>query len=243
MKAKCLPAFLFVWESCGNAYAATQQTGSDNGVWWQSSAFWTAIFTLALTISTILLWWQTKRLAEGAEDQSCKMAASIEEMRRSADAATETAKSTPVLERAYVFLDNRIRFQRPVTWRDAEAPTICDFDVWLINHGKTAAIITKFIEMHRYCHDTSPELPEAITIPKGEVIGPGFQWQIPAHHYRVLNREWFSALNGDGFILFAGRVTYLDIFGVEHETGWCWEFNFELDRFVMSTNSSLNYQT
>lgn len=210
-----------------------------------SAAFWTAIFTLALTISTILLWWQTRRLAEGAEDQSRKMAASIEEMRRSADAATETAKSTPVLERAYVFLDNRIRFQRPVSWSNAETPTICPFNAWLINHGKTPAVITKFIEMHRYWPNANPELPRVQTeIPRGEVIGPNLQWEIPTpQHYRILNPEWTAANKGDGFILFAGRINYLDIFGVEHETGWCWEFNFELDRFVMSINSSLNYQT
>lgn len=37
--------------------------------WWPSSEGWTALFTAALTGSTVALWIQTKRLAKGAEDQ------------------------------------------------------------------------------------------------------------------------------------------------------------------------------
>ncbi|MGA7713170.1 MAG: hypothetical protein WCA81_14795 [Rhizomicrobium sp.] len=43
-----------------------------------SAAFWTAIFTGILTWSTIGLWRQTERLAEGAKDQSDKMRESID---------------------------------------------------------------------------------------------------------------------------------------------------------------------
>jgi hypothetical protein len=175
VKAKCLPVLLFIGPANSSAYAAAQHAGQQDTVWSyllgcvSSSAFWTAIFTLALTISTALLWWQTKRLAEGAEDQSRKMAASIDEMRRSADAATETAKAVPVLERAYVFLDNRIRFQRPTTWSAADTQTSTPFSAWLINYGKTPAVITQFIEMHRFWPHANPEIPDVeVRIPRGE---------------------------------------------------------------------------
>lgn|GEM_PF-6661083 len=70
--------------------------------WWWTSEFWTAAFTGLLTLSTALLWWQTKRLAEGAEDQSKKMVESLKEMRRSAKAATKAAE---VAERTLVAQD------------------------------------------------------------------------------------------------------------------------------------------
>jgi len=78
--------FLFVGPAHHSADAAAQQTDQDNLPWWDSAAAWTAIFTCILTASTIGLWGQTKRLAEGAADQSKQMAKSLALAQREYDA-------------------------------------------------------------------------------------------------------------------------------------------------------------
>jgi len=78
--------FLLVGPAHNGADAAAQQTGQDNPPWWDSAAAWTAIFTCVLTASTIGLWLQTRRLAEGADDQASKMRESLELAQREYDA-------------------------------------------------------------------------------------------------------------------------------------------------------------
>lgn len=71
--------------------------------WWRStvcdvklSDFLIGFFTLVLAVSTIGLWWQTERLAEGADDQSDKMAASITEATRAATAMEGVSASLKI---------------------------------------------------------------------------------------------------------------------------------------------------
>jgi hypothetical protein len=52
-----------------------------------------ALFTIVLAISTILLWRETERLAEGADDQAEKMRQSIREQRRTAFASIVAARA------------------------------------------------------------------------------------------------------------------------------------------------------
>ena len=85
-------------------YEASSQE-PDNLPWWKSSAVWTAIFTGVLTLSTIGLWLQTKRLAEGADDQSGKMERSIAAAQTSADAAQLQAKAMIASVRAALHLE------------------------------------------------------------------------------------------------------------------------------------------
>jgi len=55
--------------------------------------YFLVLFTLALAISTFLLWRETERLAEGAGDQSEKMRQSIREQRRAVFASIVSAKA------------------------------------------------------------------------------------------------------------------------------------------------------
>ncbi len=70
---------------------------------------WTALFTAALTVSTVLLWRATKRLAAGAEAQADDNKAAIAAAQRSADAASkqvELSRTAMVaIERAFVFCE------------------------------------------------------------------------------------------------------------------------------------------
>jgi hypothetical protein len=62
--------FLFVGPVEHGSVQGASNTPQGHLPWWDSAAFWTACFTFFLTISTGLLWWQTKRLAKGAEEQA-----------------------------------------------------------------------------------------------------------------------------------------------------------------------------
>jgi hypothetical protein len=53
---------------------------------------WVAIFTLALTISTVLMWLETRRLAAGGEDQHGTLKRSVKAARMAALAALKSAK-------------------------------------------------------------------------------------------------------------------------------------------------------
>lgn len=63
---------------------ATYYTPPEIGNWWRKFAcditgadYTLALFTVILALSTIGLWWQTERLAKGADDQSQKMVRAI----------------------------------------------------------------------------------------------------------------------------------------------------------------------
>lgn len=63
-----------------NGYPDADQVASDENPWrWLISAgFWSAAFAGVLTVFNVGLWRQTKRLAEGADEQSRKMTEAIE---------------------------------------------------------------------------------------------------------------------------------------------------------------------
>ncbi len=61
---------LFVGPANQSAHQAAQQAGDQYAPWWQYSGTWIAFFTLVLTVSTALLWWQTRGLAKVGRDQT-----------------------------------------------------------------------------------------------------------------------------------------------------------------------------
>jgi hypothetical protein len=64
--------------------------------------FLDGLFTAALTGSTALLWRETRRLAEGADDQAAKMAASIAVAEKAANAAQLSANTAISVELPYL---------------------------------------------------------------------------------------------------------------------------------------------
>jgi hypothetical protein len=87
----------------------SSQINSQESFWQQTRrdpvalyTFWLAIFTFGLTVSTVLLWYQTKRLAEGAEGQSDELRKSVAAAQRSAEAASLSAQAAVAAETARV---------------------------------------------------------------------------------------------------------------------------------------------
>jgi len=83
-------------EHTESRYYPAQQKEDWGRKYWcdvNASDYFLVLFTLALAVSTFLLWRETERLAEGAGDQSEKMRQSIREQRRSAFAALISAQA------------------------------------------------------------------------------------------------------------------------------------------------------
>jgi len=72
----------------------TKADGTDNQFypWWEYSGAWVALFTIALTVSTVGLWWVTRRTLRHAETDSERQASDMKESlsiaKQAADAAT-----------------------------------------------------------------------------------------------------------------------------------------------------------
>jgi hypothetical protein len=84
-------------------------------------------------------------------------------------------------------------------------------------------------------------VPTRSPIPAGFVIGAGRisdPWPVAKAISRI---EWNEAKGGAAYILLTGRIFYKTIFGGAGETGFCFEYNWERESFVMSPNDKLNY--
>lgn len=126
--------FLFIGPAKGSPACGTSNTPQCDLPWWDSAAFWTAAFTFFLTVSTGLLWWQTRRLAEGAETQAKDIKAQILATERLAEAARKSADvaelSLVALERPYMFIKSGVFLGKN---------KCIPFSV--VNHGKTPGVI------------------------------------------------------------------------------------------------------
>ena len=98
-----------------------------------SASFWTAVFTGALTLSTVLLWRATKRLSEGAETQA-------EDTRKSLAIAKQSADAAVAAQRPWLFIETKIL--SPLTFTE-EGPSIkLGFEIH--NVGNTPATHVQF---------------------------------------------------------------------------------------------------
>ena len=185
------------------------------------AAYWTATFTAALTLSTILLWLATNRLARGAEEQAKDMKASVAAAEKSAAAASTAAQALPKLERSYlVFVTpGALHVTRP--GYPVMSTKVGEITPMLENYGKTPAIPKRYrcgILIHKGIPtpailDTLPIL--AIT--RAAIrAGGGFEEKIPVEH------TW-AALNVDHSQTYLiGVLEYEDVFGGQHETCFCY---------------------
>ena len=105
--------FLFIGPTDTRPNSTAHCTENCEVPWYISATAWTCLFTFVLTVSTVLMWWETRKLAQGADDQSAKMADSIAAAKKSADAANLHARI--ILEQMQPFIvmtGRRIEFQR-----------------------------------------------------------------------------------------------------------------------------------
>lgn len=193
--------------------------------WITSAAFWTAIFTGALTWYNTRLWRETKRLAEGAEIQS-------QQLERSIAAAELNAK-------------NILRTTRPrIVWEDFKIvpfegavpppevlPEMRPGDYLksirgtVVNQG-TARAFAKQGRMNSHIGDAIGPLVPSDDL-KAEVfgsfeVGPDTREEFPLPiHSVILSEEWER---GKGKLFLWGWIRYGDIHGIIRRAGFAYEY-------------------
>jgi hypothetical protein len=169
-------------------------------------------------------------------------------LRQTVLATREAAGALPAIERAYLFLFEEIG-QTVTDNRTADTPFgegeyTFSLEYAFHNYGKTPAIIEGLAASIRYFSAQPTEYPDAIAaIPIGFLVGADAGsrgWDVSK---RIGEYHYDLAREGDGYILFTGRVSYCDILKRTWETGFCLEYNWERKRFVVSPNRHLNYRT
>lgn len=151
----------------------------------------------------------------------------------------------PKIQRAYVFVEVKLE-ERLVGTTNELAESKVSVYIW--NHGKTPAVLTKL----RGYTTVLPETPQELIhfkgnereLPPGLVIA-GSGYRIEQFTCRLSTDNLGDIERGDSVLYCAGRVEYEDVMGIHRETGFCWQYRplSALRDFTISPNTKLNYRT
>lgn len=194
-----------------------QEPGSE---WRSSPEIWIAVFTGLLWVTTIALAAYTARLWS---------------------ATNKSAEMLPKLERAYVFGKVEVVGSIKSTFQGTTANLARTL---FVNHGKTPAIIIN-MSGAPYVMNTVPQQlartpDDDRRLPEGWVIASGEQFQRPIA-IGLTDPELKAIDDGTLKLYCAGLIRYKDILGDERQTGYCWEYLPEYDRFQFCKESHLNH--
>jgi hypothetical protein len=204
-----------------------------------------AAFTAVLALSTILLWWETRRLARGAKEQAADFRRSVEAAERSALASQ---KSADVAERALVGLQRPILVMSIIEYNEAVPSPNQPADshkvrvrISLENVGVLPGYVESCLAEIRAverAHDEDLMLPRpcveelcgvhtADLLEHRVVIRPGEERQFQYNGFvdmsgGVLNNFWGR---GRRRLIFFGLLTYGDPLSVTREMGFTYVYS------------------
>lgn len=195
------------------------------------SAIIIALATVAIAFFTYTLWRATSGLFMVAKEQSRDMKNSIEIAQQAAIAAQQSAKAAeksanalPAMERAYIFVE--VRRKNPKARLTINFNAFCE--VVIRNYGKTPARIRYVERFANVFYGVTPEIDINRTgiMPQIErIIISGGEEIIDVDTAAISAEKWDDAVkNPDARLLCYGLIQYEDIFGENHNTGWCWCF-------------------
>jgi hypothetical protein len=173
---------------------------------------------------------------------------SIAPAKEAADAAKLAAEHIPNTERAYLFLKIEIeaKFNEFILGRSIGTNDHSKIEFGFKNHGKTPAIVEELHTAAQYWPKDSGwpaiSLARQVIIQTGLVISggefvDGYDIKFP------LDRDQLNRAGAqNGYILFWGKVVYLDVFKQRHETGWCRGYQFS-GGWRFAGDEHLNYYT
>lgn len=207
------------------------------------SAFFTLVFTVGLTASTWRLWLETKRLAQGAEDQHGTLKKSVRAARlgnvaawRGATAARKAAEGLTVVERAYLYPivvnAGAMRECIGAAWThslegsddyDTAVAETAELVFRIRNHGKTPGIV-KFITASVGAIPTNFATECYVSEP---ILGPNQETGDIIVEMRIglTPHEASDIMRYKNSLIFSGQITFDDIWGIENVT----QFDFRWD--------------
>jgi hypothetical protein len=195
--------FLFVGPTLGSPACDTEKVLHNcSEPFWMSPEFWTAAFTFTLTVSTVGLWLQTKRLAEGADDQSHKMADMIQATEKYAKAAMDSAAAA---EKALIVSDRpwiEIRAEISGALAFEEDEIVATIDFTLINVGKSpATFVILYTKLHAdssaaqsYAQRTTREHFGSALLGYGNILFPNTPTQPDRREIRLRRSDFIKRI-------------------------------------------------
>jgi hypothetical protein len=167
-------------------------------------------------------------------------------------AAKEAAESLPTLERAYVFLGQKVTgvLQRDsrITHGEEVRSMRTTVEFFFKNHGRTPAILRGVSAVVAYVASTDKSSRQNILLigggfPVGIIVSAG-EPSVPLQRPCIIPvPDYEKAERGEGYILFWGEIQYDDIFGKTRTTGFACEYNFRGGNWVPTHAEDLGYFT
>lgn len=188
-----------------------------------SAAFWTAIFTGTLTVSTVLLWIATEQLARRAEEQAKDTKAIVAAAKKSADAAMGVEIPRPILMR----IRSKNPHADPKNWL-GESTLTAIFQ----NHGRTTGVITETC-LSSFVGTELPHEPVYASdmirrTPYTSLMAPGKSYQF-VRQLPLTEDSVRAILSGDEYLWVYGYVKFRDFLNIEWQSGFCRVFELIQD--------------
>jgi hypothetical protein len=204
-----------------------------------------AIFTVVLAFSTILLWWETRRLARGAKEQAADFLRSVEASERAAAAAQ---KGADVAERALVGVQRPVLILDIVDFNEAVPPPRepaasheVRVQIRLENAGVLTAYLDSFVVEVRPVHRAQQDDLKP-PIPSSDELGGIHAVDLLEHRTVVRPNQKFGFSHvgfvdmsadvlpdywglGQRRLIFFGLVTYSDPMGIKRELGFTYLYS------------------
>lgn len=200
-----------------------------------------SLFTLALVISTTLLWFSTEKLARLGAQQSRDMKTSLEISKQAADALTASERGN-LIERISIVRDIDAayyakRFSHSPTMPPSEISILWEFN--FKNYGKTPATITAFsgnlvleetapeFDKDFFRHVTSAAALDQYTISGGDSSGAIVKTNTFSISWDQSNRM----VRGTLHFWFIGHVVWEDVFQQRTLRFFVWKYDRRVGAF------------
>ena len=161
-------------------------------------------------------------------------------LRQTVEVTKEAAEALPLIERAYVFLeevDEANGGDTITTIRNAAGNQVSTVGLRVKftfrNHGKTPAMLSDIFGETKLCNDiTEAKLARGTPISPGQVIGAGKTETFDTGEHGFDAAQFKSAKEtGIPGLFFFGSINYADVLKEPRFTEFCWKFDFKTNRF------------
>lgn len=220
--------------------AVAEQEAAKRRIFWFEPDTWVAVFTFVLSLSTIFLWWATRKLAKLAGIQAADFKKSLKHMENSANAtqtaahAAQASADAAKLSTDIAFGSEIPRFEISSTNFDGQFwlhPNKSLFNIRLRNDGRSKAYLIEHGANFFVCPflADSPQLASNMirSAEIGAVVESGEELEVPFSQPKDLTNNEINAVHfGTDTFWIYGYVTYRDFLG-----------NFWRDRFCLKSEA------
>lgn len=193
--------------------------------------FWLMILTGVLAISTVLLWVETNRLAALARTQASDMKAQIALARDEFNATHRPRLRVRFVRHEPMSANGDIPLRMKyaiVNIGDGVAHTIEHYTTIVLKPDGDDPVDEDYIDDSQ---------PQEMTVATGESLN-----FITSKDAEIKAFTEYTALRGDGVLIFRGKITYRGGNGISRTTAWDRTYDAKLKIFRLTENSDHEYE-